>query len=475
MSNKQKNKLPPGVYEPFDPHPGQEEVARAYWDYRFRVLNCGRRFGKTVLAVNEMLSYAYFNPGSLIVYFAPTITQARDIAWRMMKGYAYHYGGLKKANEARLELTQNAKEGGESQIWLRGTENYEAARGLGINLLVVDEVAMMRNWESIWEEVLRATLADTEGKVLMCSTPKGYNHWHKLWTQGQDGHENKLKDWKSWSFSSWENPFLKKEEIENAKTELTEVAFAQEWGALFKRHTGQVYPDFDRDVHVVNEVDPEKFVHWVAGHDPGFHNPRAFHLTGVDADGVWYQMEEIYMPGITNPQFRELVRRVLDKYNLDFDQLALPTMDSAHKSDIAELSDLGLSFVPVKKSSGEVGKSWVRYKVDKFAERIRTNKYFVHKRCPKTIWEFENYQWPKAKDDQNPDESPLKLNDHMMDALGDTNAMYIHMYDEVSLPPWHGKLKGTYVPPATQHNDDVMDWDIDFTDTDDPDPWELII
>lgn len=428
-----------------------------------------------MLAVNEMLAYAYYNPNSLVVYFAPTITQARDIAWRLMKGYAYHYGGMKKANEARLEITMNTKDGGESQIWLRGTENYEAARGLGINFLVIDEIAMMRNWESIWEEVLRATLLDTKGRVLMCSTPKGYNHWYKLWLQGQDGSEEHLEGWKSWTYPSWDNPFLSKEDIEAAKIELTADAYAQEWGAQFKRFQGLVYPDFDRDAHVLSEIDTERFVHWVAGHDPGFHNPRAFHLTGVDAEGVWYQMEEIYMPGLTNPEFRELVRRLLDKYNLEFDDLTLPTMDSAHKSDIAELSDLGLSFVPVKKSSGEVGKSWVRYKVDKFAERIRTNKYFVHKRCEKTIWEFENYQWPKRRDDQNPDESPLKLNDHLMDCLGDTNAMYIHMYDPVELPPWHGKLKGTYVPPAKNNYQEVMDWTEDFEDSDAPDYWELIV
>lgn len=182
------------------------------------------------------------------------------------------------------------------------------------------------------------------------------------------------------------------------------------------------------------------------------------------------------MPGITNPQFKELVLRLLDKYGLTFEQLALPTMDSAHKSDISELSDMGLSFVPVKKSSGEVGKSWVRYKVDKFAERIRTGKYFVHKRCVKTIWEFENYQWPKNKDDQNPDESPLKLHDHMMDCLGDTNAMYLHEFEDIHLPAWHGKMKGTYVPPAkTDEGDELLSWDKDYSDMEDADFWGEII
>ncbi len=467
-------KLPPGVLPPFDPHAAQLEVIEAFDTHRFRILNCGRRFGKTVLSVNEMLSFAYFRENALIVYVAPTFAQARDISWRMLKGYAYHYGNNYKINEARLELTLNGKYG-KSEIWLRGTENYEALRGLGIDFLVVDELAMMRNWYSIWEEVLRSTLADKEGQVLMLSTPKGYNHWYELWLKGQESSDTYMPSYKSWTFPSWSNPHLPQSEVEAAKNELTPDAFAQEWGAKFKRFTGLVYKSFDRDTHVVNEVDTTKFVHWIAGHDPGFHNPRAFHLTGIDADGVWYQVEELYMPGLTNPQFREECLRLLDKYNLKFDNLFMATMDSAHQSDIAELSDMGLSFTPVNKSSGEAGKSWVRYKIDKFDERLRSKKYFVHKRCKKTIWEFENYQYPKNRDDQNPDESPMKLNDHMMDCLGDANSMYIHFYADIILPPWHGKPQGTYIPPSPDRDLDIeIPWDKD-TSEEDQAFWESIL
>ena len=470
-------KLPPGTPPSFEPHEGQLEVIQAFDDYRFRILNCGRRFGKTVLSVNEMLSYAYFRGGSLIVYYAPTIGQARDIAWRMIKGYAYHYGGASKVNEARLELQLKGENGATSEIWLRGTEAYESARGLGINFLVIDELAMMRNWYSIWEEVLRSTLADTKGEVLMLSTPKGYNHWYDLWRMGQVGTDDHVKGYKSWSFPSWSNPYLDKEEVESAKRELTEDSFSQEWGANFKRFTGLVYKSFDRDKHVLDEVDTDKFVHWIMGHDPGFHAPRAMPLLGVDSDGVWYQVDELYMSGLTNPVFREECLRVLDKYQLKFENLALATMDSAHKSDIVELADLGLDFVPVKKSSGEMNKSWVRYKIDKFDERIRSGKFFIHKRCQKTLWEFENYSYPKNRDDQNPDESPMKLNDHMMDALGDLNSMYIHMFTVENLPPWHGKIKGTYIPPSPDRTkqDGMMSWDEDYKDSDELDYWEVIV
>jgi hypothetical protein len=451
---------------PFDPHPGQLEVIEAYKDYRFRVLNCGRRWGKTLLAVNEMLSEAYFNPNELVVYVAPTVSQARDIAWRQLKQSAVHFGGFEKMNETRLECTLNGKHG-KSEIWLRGVENYESLRGLGIHFLVVDEVAMIRNWQTVWEEVLRATLSDTQGKVLMCSTPKGYNHWYRLWQIGQPGDDHN-KDFKSWTFPSWNSPYFLESEREAAKSELTEDNFYQEYGAMFKRFTGLVFKSFDRDKQVIDTVDPEIFVYWLAGHDPGFHNPRAFHLTGVDAEGRWYQVDELYLPGLTNPQFKEECLRILDKWGIDFERIELPTMDSAHKSDIAELSDMGLSFVPVKKASGEQNKSWVRYKVDKFDERIRSGNYYVLRHCKKTIWEFENYAWPKTNDEKNPDESPAKLNDHMMDCLMDTNVMYLHMYEEDKPPVWKNKVPGTFIPPAVLEPENQA-WTEELKD----DYWEL--
>lgn len=456
--------------KPFDPHPGQLEVIEAYDNYRFRVLNCGRRWGKTLLAVNEMLSTAYYGNQQLVVYVAPTITQARDIAWRQLKRSAQFFGGLEKANEARLECTVRAKDGSKGEIWLRGVENYDSLRGLGINFLIGDEIASIKGWQPIWEEVLRPTLADTRGRGLFCSTPKGYNHWYKNWyMKGQEGNEDSDPDYKSWSFPSWDNPYFPKEEREKNERELTNDAFWQEYGAMFKRFTGLVYKDFDRDKHVVNAVDPQDFVFWLAGHDPGFHNPRAFILIGVDRKGTWYIVDELYQTGITNPQFKEECNRILDKWGLNFDQLELATMDSAQQSDIAELSDLGLSFVPVKKQSGESNLSWVRYKVDKLAERIRAGLLYVYKPNVKTIWEFENYSWPKTQDQKNPDESPAKFNDHIMDALGDLNAMYLHLYETIELPPWAGKMKGTYIPPASE---EIIE--SGWTDEVQSDYWELI-
>ena len=52
--------------------------------HRFRILRCGRRWGKTTLAIDQMKGRATI-PGSRIAYLANTYQQARDIAWEQLK------------------------------------------------------------------------------------------------------------------------------------------------------------------------------------------------------------------------------------------------------------------------------------------------------------------------------------------------------------------------------------------------------
>jgi hypothetical protein len=87
--------------------------------HRFRVLNCGRRFGKTSLAVEEIKGKALAK-ANRIGYTAPTYQQARDIAWAALKKELH--GIILSANEARLEITTRAMGSGESTIILRGWE-----------------------------------------------------------------------------------------------------------------------------------------------------------------------------------------------------------------------------------------------------------------------------------------------------------------------------------------------------------------
>ena len=133
---------------------------------RFRVLSCGRRWGKTTLAIRE-LAYHDREPESVCWYVTGSYRAAKGLAWEPLKNQLGKLNWIKKVNEA--ELTIYLKNG--SKICLRGAENPDALRGFYIKgILVMDEAQDVD--PKAWE-VLRPTLSDHNAKALFCGTPKG--------------------------------------------------------------------------------------------------------------------------------------------------------------------------------------------------------------------------------------------------------------------------------------------------------------
>src|SRR3990167_10874208 len=203
-------------------HKSQKEIAKNR--SRFRVVNCGRRFGKTILAVYEMVALASSKDAS-VAYIAPTYQQARDIAWNELKKICQPIING-QPNESRLEINIVNRFGRTSKIVLRGWESVETLRGQAFDFLVLDEVSSYRNFWINWHEVLRPTLTDRIGQCLFISTPKGFNHFYDLYNlQAKDA------DYASFHFTTFDNPFIPVEEVDKAKKELTEDRFAQEYMA----------------------------------------------------------------------------------------------------------------------------------------------------------------------------------------------------------------------------------------------------
>ena len=185
------------------------------WDdpHRFRIVDAGRRTGKSVLAQLTVIHWANQNIGTYWIV-APTYRQAKQIHWKGIQQFV-PLALVEKKNEVELSIT--LKNG--SVIELKGAENPDALRGVKLRGLVLDEIASIRNWDWLWSEVLRPTLTDYSAPALFISTPKGFNHFYDLFIQGQD---QAVSDYKSWRFTSYDNPYIPKSEIDNAKNELTE-------------------------------------------------------------------------------------------------------------------------------------------------------------------------------------------------------------------------------------------------------------
>ena len=254
--------------------------------HRFRVVCCGRRFGKSFMSVEEIKAFALLR-GGRIAYIGPTHQQTRDIAWEMLLKTLH--GVILKKNEARLEITVNSSAGEPAFIVLRGFESIDTLRGQSFDFIVIDEVAMMRNFFELWQQTIRPTLTDRKGQALFLSTPRGYNHFFDLYER-----EKKDTDFKSFKFTTYDNPYIPVEELEKAKTELTENAFAQEYMADFRKVEGLVFPEFERSVHLFDDNKKIEPVERLLGIDWGYSVPTAMVVVDRDSENNYYIREEYY-------------------------------------------------------------------------------------------------------------------------------------------------------------------------------------
>ena len=202
---------------------------------RFKVLVSGRRFGKTFLAICEIMKYAS-KTNQKIWYVAPTYKQAKTICWADLKGLLTKFNWIEDVNESDLHIT--IKQTG-SQIWLKGADNYDNLRGVGVDFLCLDEFADIP--PKAWYEVLRASIADRIGNVLFLGTPRGFGNWaYELFLKEQTD-----KQWKSFKYTTLEGGIVTKDEIEQAKRDLDIRTFRQEYQASFEQYAGVIYYNFD--------------------------------------------------------------------------------------------------------------------------------------------------------------------------------------------------------------------------------------
>lgn len=212
----------------FSPHEFQCRARAVLMGCRFVVLVCHRRWGKTVFAVMELILAALSTPRKDFrgAYVAPFRKQAKDIAWDYFKKFAGMIPGV-SFNET--ELTVSFPNG--SKITLYGADNAEALRGLYFDYVVMDEVADMRPY--VWGEIVRPALADRKGRCLFIGTPKGMNLFFELYNRGvSDG-----KVWAAMVFRASDTvnilPWITQEELDNAKADLTDAQYRQEFECDF--------------------------------------------------------------------------------------------------------------------------------------------------------------------------------------------------------------------------------------------------
>lgn len=376
-------------------HQSQRTIAESR--ARFKVLRCGRRFGKTTYAVEEMKGACLFEPGP-VAYFATTRDQARDIVWAELLENVLGTSNYVSHNEQRLEVTLRRPDGTLNRIRLFGWENIETARGKKYSLVVLDELDSMRAFEKHWREIIRATLADYRGRALFMGTPKGYKSLYRLEKLSKTN-----ANYEVFHFTSFDNPFLSKDELEEMRAEMTPSQFAQEMLAEYHKMEGLIYEEFNRDLHI--KPLPFTPVAWMLSIDFGYNHPFAAGIWAIGSDDSMHLDRMVYKRKLSDEARKQAVKDLVGITRLSYqvgdseDPLAIDTLNQ----------QLGLQIKPVVKGAGSVLEG-----INKTKSLLFQNRLTMDPSCEDLAWEKENYSWKLDKNDDPLDE-PVKENDDACD------------------------------------------------------------
>lgn len=203
------------------PHRFQKEIHAGL--KRFSVLVCHRRFGKTVLCVNALIDAAHRDgpPDQRLAYVAPTLSQAKRVAWDYLKHYGLRIPGA-QASESELRLDfENG-----SRVSLHGADNPDSLRGLYLDGAVLDEYADFR--PEAYPTVIRPALSDRRGFAIFIGTPRGHNHFFDLYQAAL-----RAPDWYAARFPVSATRLLPEDETDSARSQMTEAQYRQEYECDF--------------------------------------------------------------------------------------------------------------------------------------------------------------------------------------------------------------------------------------------------
>ncbi len=224
---------------------------------RFKVLACGRRWGKSELGKTKILEAAHLEH-KRCWWVAPTYQMASQI-WRDLVNSVKHLAGVKiSATERRIDLLKGG------MIAVRSAHNPDKLRGDGLDFVVLDEAAWMP--ARIWHDVIRPMLARARGAACLLSTPRGRN-W--FWQRHRVGLDPMQEEWQSFHFTSADSKLIHPDELQSIQQSTPEIIWNAEYEAKFMDDRGQVFRRISDAAAAAPYDQPQPGHAYVAGVDWG--------------------------------------------------------------------------------------------------------------------------------------------------------------------------------------------------------------
>lgn len=402
----------------------------------------GRRWGKSLVASKEAAP-VILTPDTL----GYVVSTTHDLAYKVFKeiykdlimtAQLGQYLVSKSMSKPYSMVFDFPWGEGLSEVHCKSAENPDNLVGDKLDWLIFDEAA--QSSMRIWEQYLEPALADRDGWALFITTPRGYNWIYELYKRGKDPGE---PDWQSWKGPTSDNPIIKRSFLARARRKADDATYRQEYDADFTISTGQVYPSFTEETHVVPHQEMEIPKEWRRYRmiDWGF-SPDPFVMLWAAVDGedrIHIYHEYVQRRRSLKKHANFLVRQVRkrqedvktiklrgewvvlsrNKHIPPFDDEKTDyewTVADPHASGRSNMVTMDEHGIPCWGRSTRIDDG-----LDKVRERLAirddgTPGLYVSSACVETVNEFNLYAYPE-NESKNVGDNPTDYNNHSMDCI----------------------------------------------------------
>ena len=213
---------------PFNMYEFQEKLIRNFHENRFNICKMPRQTGKSTTCVSYLLHYAVFNDNVNIAILANKASTARDLLGRLQLAYenlpSWMQQGIISWNKGSLELENGSK------ISANSTSS-SAVRGGSYNVIFLDEFAFIPNHiaDDFFASVYPTISSGQSTKVIIVSTPRGMNHFYRMWHDSEKGKNEYIPTDVHWSEVPGRDQVWKEQTIANTSEQQFKVEFECEF------------------------------------------------------------------------------------------------------------------------------------------------------------------------------------------------------------------------------------------------------
>ena len=213
---------------PFDLYDYQEDLINTIQDNRYVIVKSARQSGKSVTSLGYILHYILFNKTKIVGMLANKASTSRELLGRLQTAYQhlpkFLQQGIVEWNKGNLELENGSK-------IIASSTSSSAIRGYSFSLLFLDEFAFVQRTiaDAFIKSVYPTISSGKDTKIIMVSTPNGFNLFYKFWNDAVEGN-NQFKTFKI----HWTSiPERDQDWREKIISDIGEEAFRQEYEADF--------------------------------------------------------------------------------------------------------------------------------------------------------------------------------------------------------------------------------------------------